>query len=686
MQKNVAAQKWIVRAFGGSGHANPNDPITGDAANITANLRIDGGAANVVDDTNPTELEDGFYIFDLTQVETNGDLILISPESSTANVQVEGAPISVYTMGLTIGGVWDEVLTGGTHNINNSSGRRLRQLQEAGSYNGSVWLDTINGTSGTTPFENGADTLQVNNIADTLTLLTSLGLSRVQVAPQSIVTLGASVAGIVFVGTNWTLDLNGQDISGAVFIGAIVTGTGVASSIARFETCEMGNVTLPPCRINGATGFAGTITFSTAGNYDIIGSTSLVPGAPTPTIDLGAAVGATNLNVRDWHGGITFNNIQAGDVITLEGVGGLVTVNGTGGVLHIRGIFEEPVDNSSAAVAITQTATLNRESSGAYADGVWVNTNSSNTGVLPYTDGIADQPAGSIADAFTIATLVGVAEFMVIPGSALVLEEDSSFKIFRGAQYSVALNGQDIEGTQFHVAQSITGIGISGSGVSPPAFFTCAIGTVTLPVCNGFECGFFGTFTIGTDGGTYTFGASAKVFGASPSIDFGAGNNASMFALPNWAGGDIEIQNTGVGIGTYGFEMAGNGALVINANCEATTEVILAGNIAVTNNGTGITIDDEANYNETQSGAVVNSEVVDVIFSDMFALSGQVAMPLTPTLVEAIMFLYKAMRNKSTQTATQFKLFADDGTTVDQKATVSDDNITAIKGEIGVGP
>lgn len=93
MQKNVGSQKWIVFAF----DRTDNTPKTGDAANITANLRIDGGAANAVDDVNPTELEDGFYIFDITQAETNGDHILISPASVTADIQVIGAPAALFT-------------------------------------------------------------------------------------------------------------------------------------------------------------------------------------------------------------------------------------------------------------------------------------------------------------------------------------------------------------------------------------------------------------------------------------------------------------------------------------------------------------------------------------------------------------------------------------------------------------
>lgn len=97
IQKNVAGQTVEVFAFGLKNHANASEPITGDSANITANIRIDGGSANAITDTNPTELEDGMYSFDLTQAETNGDKLVVSPESSTADVQVIGQPAVVYT-------------------------------------------------------------------------------------------------------------------------------------------------------------------------------------------------------------------------------------------------------------------------------------------------------------------------------------------------------------------------------------------------------------------------------------------------------------------------------------------------------------------------------------------------------------------------------------------------------------
>lgn len=49
-------------------------------------------------------------------------------------------------------------------------------------------------------------------------------------------------------------------------------------------------------------------------------------------------------------------------------------------------------------------------------------------------------------------------------------------------------------------------------------------------------------------------------------------------------------------------------------------------------------------------------------------------------------WLYKAWRNRTTQTATEYNLFADDATTVDQKATVSDNGTTFDRTEIATGP
>ena len=93
MLKNTANQKWIVFAF----DATTGLAKTGDAANITANLRKDYGSAAAITDTNPTELEDGFYAFDMAQAETNADHLLLCPQSSTSNIVVIACPAVIFT-------------------------------------------------------------------------------------------------------------------------------------------------------------------------------------------------------------------------------------------------------------------------------------------------------------------------------------------------------------------------------------------------------------------------------------------------------------------------------------------------------------------------------------------------------------------------------------------------------------
>lgn len=93
MFKNRASQKWTIFAFS----RVTNEPLLGDAANITAKIRSDDGTAIATNDTNPTEVEDGYYDFELTMAETNGDKLQLLPESSTTDIQVFALPAVIYT-------------------------------------------------------------------------------------------------------------------------------------------------------------------------------------------------------------------------------------------------------------------------------------------------------------------------------------------------------------------------------------------------------------------------------------------------------------------------------------------------------------------------------------------------------------------------------------------------------------
>ncbi len=93
MFKNVASQKIALFAFDYSTGA----PKTGDAANITAYVNKDWAGVNVLGDTSASEIDStnakGWYLFDLTQAESNADLLLFTAKSSTSNVTVVGRDI-----------------------------------------------------------------------------------------------------------------------------------------------------------------------------------------------------------------------------------------------------------------------------------------------------------------------------------------------------------------------------------------------------------------------------------------------------------------------------------------------------------------------------------------------------------------------------------------------------------------
>jgi hypothetical protein len=97
MQKNVASQKLIVFAF----DATTNLPKTGDAGNITAYVDKDFGGVTVLGDTSATEMDStnakGYYQFDLTQAETNADILFFSAKSVTGSIVVIAVPATVFT-------------------------------------------------------------------------------------------------------------------------------------------------------------------------------------------------------------------------------------------------------------------------------------------------------------------------------------------------------------------------------------------------------------------------------------------------------------------------------------------------------------------------------------------------------------------------------------------------------------
>ncbi len=467
--------------------------------------------------------------------------------------------------------------------------------QSVGYENGAVWIDTLNGSAGAVAHVNGTADNPVNNIADAISIASTVGLSRYEVSNGSSITFAESHDNETWNGTGWTLALGAQSISNAQICCCAVSGIATGASRPVFERCSIGNVTLPPCRINGGSGFTGTFTVGSAGNYDFIDCTSLVAGSAVPVLDTGSGIGASNFSIRDYSGGLSITNIAAGDLISLEGVGGQITVNGTGGEIYVRGIYEGVTDSSSAAVTITQIATLNRQSAAGYvADGsaVHIDTSGSNSGIIAYVDGTADNPVNNIADATTIASAIGsdgVRTFTLVRNAAITLAQGYTAYVFRGIGGQVALGGQDVS---FCVFSSVLMTG-TGTGTIGRSFWSaCLVDAVTVDSTSWTDCSFVGTITLAEASEYGLRGCNARDAATAPVFDFGAAVGSTRFYATAWDG-KMELQNVGQN-GTDAVVIHGRGEITINANCTGGT-IKLIGDFIVTDNGTStVTLDDNS--------------------------------------------------------------------------------------------
>lgn len=87
-----------------------------------------------------------------------------------------------------------------------------------------------------------------------------------------------------------------------------------------------------------------------------------------------------------------------------------------------------------------------------------------------------------------------------------------------------------------------------------------------------------------------------------------------------------------------------------------------------------------------QAKADVNAEVLDVMNVDTYAELGQSTPAATASPFTMIRWIFKRFRNKQDQTSSLWRLYSDDTTTVDQKATITSDGTTVTRGEVASGP
>jgi hypothetical protein len=104
-------------------------------------------------------------------------------------------------------------------------------------------------------------------------------------------------------------------------------------------------------------------------------------------------------------------------------------------------------------------------------------------------------------------------------------------------------------------------------------------------------------------------------------------------------------------------------------------------NVNLNASQSGVTIG-TVNALGTQAKADVNAEIVDVLRTDTLAELSAGAPSATPTMAQAVTLLYMALRNKATETSSEFTVYNNSGTAI-AKASVSDNGVTFTREQLG---
>ena len=570
--------------------------------------------------------------------------------------------------------VWDRLLTGATRNIATSAGRRLRNIQDFGIYDlASVWVDEIGGTSsGTIDGEDGTVANRSDDFDNGQTIAASVGLDNIHVQNGNTITLAATLNGFnVWSGApnvrtvTWNLALGSQDISNSMFSAAVVTGIGTGTN-PTFNGCQIGTVTLPPTLIANSS-LRATLTCGSAGAYRFVDCSSGVAGASAPTVDLGAAVGASTMEFRKWSGGLNLLNVNTGDVVSVDALtGGTLTatlgggtlevrgsgmkalvINGTSGSVNVAGFYGLITDNSSGAVTITQTWATNQElladavwdeiltgathnitnSSGrrlrslqefqGYDGGyVWIDTVSGVAGTEAFENGTVNNPVDSLVDALTIAASINSKKLFFLPGSSETLAEDMVSFLLHGQGWSLACGGFDLSNSYLQGA-FVSGASTSdtqNSNFKDCLMFMASVGSAVLTDCA------IHTVLTATEAGNLTLNNCYDAGGGGvPYIDFSV--TGITVQLDRWAG-DLEVRSMQA---TDSVKVVGNGVFIVHSGCTGGT-AFLAGDFKVTDNASeavAITFDDNTTNiaaTKTDTGNLI-TRIPAALFSGMTSLA-----------------------------------------------------------------
>lgn len=254
MFKNVAGQSIALFAF----DKTSNSPKTGDAGNISTFVAINYGSVsasgNTVTEWNSIK-SPGWYILALSQAETNGDELMFTGTSSTANILLVGRPITTLPPNFTALSISGGAVTAGT--VSDKTGYSLTGTQ------------TFNNTGTWT-----------GNVVGTVSTLTTYTGNTPQTG-DSFARIGAAGAGLTAVGLTGTQTFSNTGTWTGSLTGSVGSVTGAVGSVTGLTASDIGAIKTKTDQLTFTVANKADVNIKSVNNVTVTGAgTSGSPWGP----------------------------------------------------------------------------------------------------------------------------------------------------------------------------------------------------------------------------------------------------------------------------------------------------------------------------------------------------------------------------------------------------------------------
>ena len=641
--KNTAVTGF---AFGLVSSSDRSDITTGTPVGY---YTLDGGSQTAINDTSPVHEGNGLWSFDLLAAEMNGNIVALTFTHASA-----------ITVHFTI--------------------KTETKLVSA-----------LNDVAATDIVSSGAITTSSGAVG-TVTAVTN------QVTADMTAISGDSVAAdnleLMYDGTGYT-DENAP--ASRAQLGALSTGSAAISTIAGSAVITTGTPTLTyesTAQLDGVMHEIADVANDTEFYYEFdVGG----DGVPVEFVWDGYAqsngdsyaVSAYNWVTSVWD---QIGEIAGGQATTATNYIFKATTANVGAGANI-GVVRLQVTSSDGTHFATDRVLCSyavvARSVGYALGSIWVDTTASNTNTENFVDGVADNPVSTWAAALTLSSQMGLNHFHIASGSSVTLTASVAGYVIEAFGVNLTLNGQSTSGALI-IGCNITG-NDSGINTLPATYTQCDMSDNVLGQHKLNQCHLTANVTL-AEAGDYNWDyCSSFVAGeGTPDVTFPAGN--AHLGVRHYSGG-IEINAMAAG---DVMSMEGMGQFKIAADCSGGSVTIRGAIGPITRlDGDAVTIIEDARMAADRIGAVVdasissaniptaaqiNAEIVDVLKTDTIADLSNGAPPAAPTLEEAVMYLYSALRNKIDVDA-GFKEFYNDSATLIWKKALSDSGTNYVEGK-----